>query len=274
MPLYRPSELNAFLESIGARPKKGLSQNFLIDGNIISKIVEKAGVQEGDLVLEIGPGPGALTEALLNAGAHVIAVEKDPKLAEALQRLSADRLEVHCIDILDFPLDTLPKKKLKVIGNLPYHITTPIIVKLLPLEHLFSSLLFMVQMEVGRRLTAKPSTPEYGSITLYTEYFADAELAIKVSKNSFYPVPKVDSAVVKLNLRPPPYVSNPEAYFAMCRRAFNQRRKILKSSLKELYEPKKIEKTLTNLHLSSLARPEELNLSQFIALFEGIASAE
>jgi 16S rRNA (adenine1518-N6/adenine1519-N6)-dimethyltransferase len=270
MPIYKPSELLQFLESLGISPRKGLSQNFLIDGNILRKIIEAANVQPGDLVLEIGPGPGSLTELLLAAGAKVIAVEKDPILAEALKRLNTNgNLEVFCQDIMEFPLQEVFKeqKKGKVIANLPYHLTTPIIAMLAPLNHLFSSLTLMVQDEVGRRFTASPGTPAYSSFTVFLEFYSNPSYAFKVSRNCFYPPPKVDSAVVHLALKTPPAIEDKRAFFDMTRTAFQQRRKMIKVSLKELYSSEKVMRALGELDLNPHARPEDLSLTQILSLY-------
>src|SRR5581483_10695297 len=131
MSIYKPSELQLFLSQLGIAPKKGLSQNFLIDGNILRKIVASAHVQPEDIILEIGPGPGSLTQIILETGAKVIAVEKDGILAQALERFKSplNKLEIYCADILEFPFEDHfhPDKKIKVIANLPYNVTTPIL---------------------------------------------------------------------------------------------------------------------------------------------------
>lgn len=272
MAIYKPSELREFLSKLGITPRKGLSQNFLIDGNIIRKIVKTAEVTSNDVVLEIGPGPGSLTEELINAGAKIIAVEKDPALAKALHRLKA--LEIHCEDILTFPVEKhfSNKQKGKVIANLPYHLTTPILTKLIPLHTLFSSIVVMVQEEVARRFTAKPKTSDYGSFTVFLNYYSEPHYAFKVSKHCFYPEPKVDSAVVVLKLRTPPTVSNEKKFFEMRRTAFEHRRKMLRASLKELYSPEAVTAALKKIGLNPKARPEELSLKEFIDLFEALRS--
>lgn len=270
MSIYKPAELHAFLDSLGISPQKRLSQNFLIDGNIIRKIVSTAEVSPGDLVLEIGPGPGGLTEVILDAGAHVCAVEKDRILAEALKRFEGP-LDVFCDDILHFPIEneiSTHGKKAKVIANLPYHLTTPILAHLMSLGHLFSSIVVMVQEEVARRFVAAPGTPEYSSFTLHLNFYSKPIYAFTVSKNCFYPKPKVDSAVVKFELRAPPEVSDQEAFFLMTRTAFAQRRKMLRKSLKELYGSEQVEQALADLSLNTQARPEELSLEEFLGLFE------
>lgn len=276
MPIYKPTELHQFLEELGVHPKKGLSQNFLIDGNILRKIVEAAHVAPGDLVVEIGPGPGSLTEVLLNSGAHVIAVEKDTVFAGALGRLKTDKnaLEVHCDDIMTFPLEETLKpylaqgKKAKVIANLPYHLTTPIIAQLVEQRHLFSTLVLMVQEEVGRRFVGKPRTGDYGSFTVFLNFYTHPSYAFTVSRQCFYPSPKVDSAVVVLELKEPPQVSDVEAFFKLTRTAFKQRRKMMRSSLRDLYPPQEMEESLSAIGHSPMARPEELSLDDFLKLFE------
>lgn len=230
-----------------------------------------AKVNATDTVLEIGPGPGSLTEALLETGARVIAVEKDRVLADALQRLNTpdNRLQVFCEDILTFPLESLAKdKKLKVIANLPYNVTTPILAKLVPLHDLFTSLTLMVQEEVARRFVGTPGTSAYSSFTIFLNYYSTPCYGFKVSHNCFYPPPNVESAIVCLNLHTPPKVSNQEEFFTMTRTSFEHRRKMLRASLKDLYGSENITKGLEACGLNPLARPEDLSLAQFIKLFE------
>lgn len=275
MPIYKPSELRLFLNELGIFPKKGLSQNFLIDKNIIRKIISASNVQPDDLILEIGPGPGSLTEALLETGAQVIAVEKDEILANALERLqtSSGQLSIFCQDIMKFPLEeeVLRKlktgKKAKVIANLPYHLTTPIIAQLALYHTLFSSLTVMVQDEVGRRMTAKPDTSEYSSFTVFLNFYTHPHYAFTVSHNCFYPAPKVDSAVVVLELHAPALPKEAaETFFQLTRTAFEHRRKMLRASLKELFPSEKTEQALQAIGQNPLARPEVLSLEEFIKL--------
>jgi 16S rRNA (adenine1518-N6/adenine1519-N6)-dimethyltransferase len=270
MAMYKPSELRQFLDGLGIHPKKSLSQNFLIDGNIINKIVKAADVQPGDLVVEIGSGPGSLTEALLKAGARVIAVEKDNLLAKELERLgSQPQLEVHCEDIMTFPLaDTLARegKKAKVIANLPYHLTTPIISLLVGMRDKISSIVVMVQEEVARRFIALPGTPDYGSYSLFLRFYTNPRYAFTVSRNCFYPVPNVESAVVRLDLKEPPAVKDEERFFLMTRTAFKQRRKAMRGSLREIYTPESMMNALATIGKGPLTRPEELSLEEFLEL--------
>lgn len=275
MPIYKPSELRLFLDQLGIFPKKGLSQNFLIDGNIIRKIVAISEVDSEDTILEIGPGPGSLTQALLATGAHVLAVEKDVVLAQALERLQTpdQKLTVFCHDILTFSLkeEILPLmhegQKAKVIANLPYHLTTPIIAQLIPLRELFFSLTIMLQEEVARRLTAQPGTPEYSSFTIFLNFYTTPHYAFTVSRNCFYPIPKVNSAVVVLKLREPPLTGNDATtFFQLTRTAFEHRRKMLRSSLKDLFPSQTIESALEAIGQNPLARPETLSLEHFLQL--------
>jgi 16S rRNA (adenine1518-N6/adenine1519-N6)-dimethyltransferase len=276
MAIYKPSELHQFLESLGIAPKKGLSQNFLIDGNILRKIASTANLNPQDIILEVGSGPGSLTEVLLDSGAHVVAVEKDEILAKALTRLQGleRRLEVHCEDIMKFPLEEalMPLlsqgQKAKVIANLPYHLTTPIIAQFVKQRHLFSSLILMVQEEVARRFTAQPKTSDYSSFTIFLQFYSNPRYAFTVSSSCFYPKPRVNSAIVVLELREPPVVSDEDSFFKMTRTAFEHRRKMLRSSLRSLYNPDKIEQELKAIGCSPLARPEELSLGEFLKLFE------
>jgi 16S rRNA (adenine1518-N6/adenine1519-N6)-dimethyltransferase len=280
MAIYKPTELIQFLTELGISPKKGLSQNFLIDGNIIRKIVSTAFVEPGDVVLEIGPGPGALTEALLEAGATVLAVEKDPILAKALNRIKVPtgHLEVFCDDIQHFPIEEVLKKylkkgqKAKVIANLPYHLTTSIVTRFVVLKEQFSKLVIMVQDEVARRYTSSSGGKEYGSITVFLNYYSNPQYAFRVSKNCFFPPPKIESAIVILELKDPPEVSDVEKFFILTRTAFEHRRKMLRSSLRELYPQEKITQALGSLGIDPQARPESLSLEHFIQLFEKLST--
>lgn len=273
--LYKPSELRRFLDELGISPKKGLSQNFLIDGNIIRKIISVSGVQEEDTILEIGPGPGSLTQALLETGATLVAVEKDRVLARALERLRKNphQLHIFCDDILSFPIQTELQgflragKKAKVIANLPYHLTTPILAQLIPMSKLFSSITVMVQEEVARRMTAQAGTADYGSLSLFLQFYTSPRYAFGVSRNCFYPIPKVDSAMVVLELREPPLATEETSFFfQLTRRAFAQRRKMLRSSLREIFPSHVIEQALTAIGESPTARPETLSLEKFLEL--------
>jgi len=266
--MYRPRDLHELLNVLGTGPKKSLSQNFLIDGNIIRKIVDTAKVAEGESVLEIGPGPGALTQELLARGAHVTAVEKDTYFAKHLSTIGG-HLQVFCQDILDFDFSRIGRTK--VIANLPYHITTPIVTKLVQQHAKIVSLVIMVQYEVAKRMVAKPGSKDYGSLTVFLNYHTDAALAFKVSRSCFHPKPKVDSAVVTLTLKEPPVISDSMRCLQLIRQAFGQRRKMLRKSWGEEFGPLAVVHALTKMNLPETARPEELSLEQFITLFEELS---
>jgi 16S rRNA (adenine1518-N6/adenine1519-N6)-dimethyltransferase len=277
--VYKPSELQDFLKERGLSAKKGLSQNFLIDGNIIQKIAALAKVQDDDFVIEIGPGPGALTQALLEKGAHVLAVELDSVFADALKRLQTPdhRLEILQADILKLPLlDILQKrngKKAKVVANLPYHITTPILTLLLPLSQWIESLTIMVQKEFADRMVGKTGTPEYSSFTVFLQFYSNVDGSFTVSPNCFYPRPKVHSSVVHCTLHPPLLASKEEeGFFQLTRAGFGQRRKMLRASLKDLYPPDKVEEALQKMGHPATERPEQLSIEEFLTLFNDLNS--
>lgn len=275
MPIYRPSELIQYLEQIGAYPKKGLSQNFLIDNNILKKILRLAELSSEDTVLEIGPGPGALSELIIEKGASLIAVEKDELFAKGLERLKKQNVSLFCADILQFPVEEqlekhLSKgKKAKVMANLPYNIATPIITHLVTLNQWISQMVVMVQEEVARRFVAHPGTKEYGSLSIFLQYYSQPKYGFRVSHNCFYPKPNVESAIVSFKLKTPKEEIDEEKFFPFVQTAFQQRRKTLRNSLKKFYSPEQLEETLLKLGHSPKARPEELSLQDFMCLFKG-----
>lgn len=271
MPLYRKSELIPYLESLGATAKKGLSQNFLVDGNIIDKILTASHMARGDTVLEIGPGPGALTDALIEKGANLIVVEIDRLFAAGIER-RGDNVRVIQGDFLKVDLDEiLPKgKKIRVIANLPYHITTPILAKIAPRMDLFASLTVMVQEEVGRRMTSKVGSEDYSSLSLFLHYYSDPKYVFRVSRHCFYPEPSVDSAVIHLELKEPPAIKRPDLFFGLTRAAFGKRRKMLRASLESLFPKERIVETLLDLGYSENTRPEELSLDDFLLIYKNL----
>ena len=275
--MHQPSTLLSFLKTNNLKAKKSLSQNFLVDGNILQKIITTAKVSSDDVVIEIGPGPGALTEQLLKTEATVIAIEKDTEFAKQLSRLQTpdNRLIIINKDVLDvsFPEILAPilskEKKAKVVANLPYHLTTPIMTSLLPLQDLFLSLTIMIQKEVAKRCVALPSTKDYSSLTIFIKYHGEAKYAFTVSSQCFFPKPKVDSAILQINLQPKPALSCSEDVFFTCiRTGFGQRRKMLTTSLKKLYPRETLVKALKEINLLETVRPENLSLENFILLTE------
>lgn len=271
MPLYKPSELHSFLNSHRLKAKKSLSQNFIIDGNVLRKILKSAAVQEKDFIIEIGPGPGALTEALLSAGAEVLAIEMDTNFAHSLKRLqTADqRLEIIEADVLEFPFKEHLKgrKKAKVISNLPYGICSPILEKLFPLSEMVTTLTLMVQKEFALRMAAKTHSADYSPLTLFVQSYSRICSHFSVSPRSFFPVPKVDSTVITLELKKQEEILYSEDFFSFIRTAFQKRRKTVSSSLRNFGSLEKIQKQLQEIGCSPYARPEELSLEEWRDLF-------
>ena len=260
------SQLLTFLNRIDRRPNKRLSQNFLIDQNVGEKIVRTAAPVAGEIVLEIGPGPGALTSLLLEKGARVVAVEKDPVLAKELTRLQTPdgRLTVISDDFLTFDFSPLkPHRNIKVIGNLPYHITTPILEKLFDARELFSTFTIMIQSEVATRMMASCGSKMFSSLSLFVQFHTQVNHAFKVSPSCFYPRPKVESTVLQLELKPPPLEATTH-FFSIVRRAFQQRRKMILSSLQSLYRKELLDKALDAAGIKWNARPEELSLAEWL----------
>lgn len=274
MSIYKPSVLKEFLRFSHTHPKKALSQNFLIDGNIVHKIITTAQIQAGDMVLEIGPGPGALTEALLEKGAIVTAIEKDFVFAEQLYRLKdLGNLTIQREDFLLFNLKKFldsKENKIKVVANLPYHITTPILLTLLPHYDKIESLTVMVQKEYADRMVAPSKTPDYSHLSLLVSFFCQAKLTFIINPSCFFPRPKIRSAIVYCKLNPPALNDDIDAFFFLTRSAFQQKRKMLRSSLKSLASREQIEQVLQSMNLPITSRPEELGLQEFISLFKQI----
>jgi len=270
MPLYRIQELNQFLSENGLQAKKGLSQNFLIDKNILDKMVAVAEVQEKDTVLEIGPGPGVLTEALLLKGAKVIAIEKDANFARLLPRLcekDSGKLVVYEDDALECDIERLVPPSSKIVANLPYQITAPLLGKLLPLYPAVSSVTVMVQKEVAERMTAKAGSKTFGHLSLFCQSYAELSYCFTVKNTCFSPAPKVDSAIVHCKLRAP-IGADMEHFLQFSRLAFQHKRKTLKANLKYFYLKETVERFFEDEHLSSNIRAEEIPAADLYRLWE------
>lgn len=271
MPLFHLGELRAFLEQHGLQAKKSLSQNFLIDGSTLNRILDTADIHEGDWVVEIGPGPGTLTEGLLKRGAHILAIEKDRLLAGLLPRLDpkGTLLEVIEGDALQFPYEQkLPERlragqKAKVVANLPYQAATALVLQLLPHHTLFSSIVVMVQEEVARRFTALPGGKDYGSLSLYSRFHSTPRYGFLVPSSAFYPRPKVESAIISFDLHPAVSSVDEGLLFGVIRQAFNYRRKMLRSSLRQMYGKEPLEKAFEACKFTGQERPEQLDLQAF-----------
>lgn len=273
----------AIMEKYGIRTKKSFGQNFLTDLNVLKNIVEAADITANDNVIEIGPGIGALTEQLAQAAGEVLALEIDQDLIPVLKEVLSpyDNVKVINQDVLQANLPELIKKEfkdpsrpIKVVANLPYYITSPILMNLLASPVEWATICVMMQKEVAQRLTAKPGTKQYGALTLAIEYQMQAKIAFDVSRKVFVPSPNVDSAIVVLTPRKNPLPVQPfdrQKLFGFIRGCFAHRRKSLWNNLqgvigKDPAVKEKMTSVLTQLDISPQIRPEKLTLEQFIEL--------
>ena len=258
--------------------QKRFGQNFLIDDFVIGKIIRAAEIDKTDTVLEIGPGIGTLTQYLAEAAEHVYAVEIDRNLIPILSETLADYDNVTVIneDILKTDIAAIAAKsksgRLKCVANLPYYITTPIIMELLEKRLPIDSITVMIQKEVAERIAAKPGTKDYGALTLAVNYYAQTYLAANVPPNCFIPRPNVGSAVIRLKVleRPSVEVKDEALMFRLIRASFNQRRKTLSNGIAnsvDLDIPKeRVEQALAAMNLPPTVRGETLSLEQFAEL--------
>ena len=267
-------ETNFILKKYNITANKNYGQNFLIDDNTVENIINYANITKNDLVIEIGPGLGTLTLPLLENAGKVICVELDPKMITILKdRFSLfDNFELLNNDILKVDLHELIKNnsnfsKVKVVANLPYYITTPIIMKLLEDKLNLTSITVMVQKEVAERLTSKPGGKETGAITYSINYYTNPQTILDVPKESFIPSPKVDSAVIHLEVLNEPKVKvlDEPLFFKTIKCAFLQKRKTLLNSLSNsgIADKQFIEKMLNTLNIDLKIRAEQLTLEDF-----------
>jgi 16S rRNA (adenine1518-N6/adenine1519-N6)-dimethyltransferase len=223
----RAEEVKAVLESIGKRPTKRLGQNFLLDDSVVSRSVGFADLSSEDTVLEIGPGLGNLTDELLKTGAKVVGVEQDLAFCKFLERRFGDRVRIVQADAVKAFLPEFNK----VVSNLPYQISSPITFKLLDIG--FDVAVLMLQREFAERMIAKPGTEDYGRLSVGVYYRADCEIMLRVPRHAFWPQPKVDSCVVRLVPKPPPFkLKDRQVFYDVTRAIFSHRRKKILNSLK------------------------------------------
>ncbi|WP_409296405.1 16S rRNA (adenine(1518)-N(6)/adenine(1519)-N(6))-dimethyltransferase RsmA [Peribacillus sp. SCS-26] len=278
-----PIRTKAILEKHGFSFKKSLGQNFLIDTNILKRIVDFAGLTEESGAIEIGPGIGALTEQLARNSKKVLAFEIDqrllPILGETLEPY--ENVEIIHQDVLKADLGEVIQEKfesaadLMVVANLPYYVTTPIIMKILEDRLPIRGIVVMLQKEVADRISAKPGTKEYGSLSIAIQYYTEAETVLIVPKTVFVPQPNVDSAVIRLTMRKEPavQVSNEEFFFTITRASFAQRRKTILNNLVSGFDAGKEKKDLIITALSEAGidpsrRGETLSIQEFALLSE------
>lgn len=267
-----PAAVRALLKERGLSPNKSLGQNFLCDANIIRKIADAAGVSRDDAVLEIGPGLGALTRELCDRAKRVVAVEIDSGLAEVLKDTLSDKDNATVLheDFLKCDLTELHKAlgggPFRVAANLPYYITTPIIMRLLESGLPVQSMSFLIQKEVAERMAAAPKNKSYGSLSIAVQYHTDVSVVLNVPRGCFLPPPGVDSVVVRLEKRPPKVsVPSEEDFFKITRAAFAMRRKTLVNNLSAGLgiSKERAEGLLKAAGLPVTVRGEELSLEQF-----------
>ncbi len=258
------------LEEAGLSPKRKFGQNFVVDDNITAKIARLAGLARGDRVLEIGPGLGALTEALLGVGCQVTALEID----EALVGILAQRRELEGVQIVQgdalvvdlAALTPLDRGPWACVANLPYNVATPLVLRILEDVPSIARLLVMVQAEVADRLVASPGDEAYGGVSVRVAFHAEASIVGKVPPSVFFPRPRVESALVAIERRGSvavdPQVATEDEIFALVRLAFGQRRKMLRRSLAGVVD----EQAFSDAGVASTQRPEELDVHAFAAL--------
>lgn len=260
------------------KAQKKYGQNFLTDDGVLDEIVEAAGVCDKDHIVEIGPGLGALTKRLAEKASHVTAIEIDTQMIPVLDEVleGFDNTRVICADVLKTDMkeiaETYPGEDVKVVANLPYYITTPIVTSLLESGIHYKSITVMVQTEVAERMQTGPGSKDYGALSLAVQYYSKPEIMIDVPPECFYPMPGVGSSVIKLDLyeEPPVKASNPEFMFRIIKASFMQRRKTMQNALQNNPDTKisreKTVEALEKLGLDPMIRGEALTLEQFAGL--------
>lgn len=291
-----PQQIRDFFQIHQTRPKKQLGQNFLVNPEVLKIILEAGELTDTDTVIEIGAGLGYLTEAIAQRAQRVIAVEVDallyntlaahfaiyqnPELAHPkssttpeIKLLNADILKLELHTLLE-PVGTA--RACKVIANLPYSITTPILWKLLDRYTQIHSCVLMMQKEVAERIVAEPGGKDYGALTIGVAYYAEAIHIATLSPENFYPAPKVDSAILKLEMRETPKVTveNEEFFFKMVRTTFRMRRKMLKNTLVRLTPAEILENAFKELGIAPERRAETLDITEFAALANFLSAAQ
>ena len=266
---YSPRKMQEKLDTNSFKFKKVFGQNFIVDKNIIDNIIEKASIDKDTLVIEIGPGAGSLTYKLCENAKNVLCYEIDEKLKDIL---SDNLKEYNNVEIIykDFlkanVLEDLKKydyKKIYVVANLPYYITTPIITKLIEDKINVEKIVVMVQKEVGDRFKAKPGTKDYSSLSIFLNYYFDISKILDVSRNVFMPKPNVDSIVLEFRQKEVKKNVNEDIFFKLIRDSFKQKRKTLRNNLKD-YDLDTIKKVLKKYNLDLSVRAENLSMDIFI----------
>jgi 16S rRNA (adenine1518-N6/adenine1519-N6)-dimethyltransferase len=269
---YSPKKMKELLEKNGFSLKKKFGQNFIIDENVINSIIDKSKIDKDTLVIEVGPGAGSLTYKLGISAKNVICYEIDTTLENVLKENTRDLNNVKIIyqdflkaNVLD-DIKGYEYKKLYFVANLPYYITTPIIIKIIEDCIPVDKMVFMVQKEVGNRFKALPGSKEYGSLSVYLNYYFDVKKILDISRHVFMPEPNVDSIIVEFSKKENLLaVKNEEVFFKLIRDSFTQKRKTLRNNLKG-YDLEKIEEVLNRHKLDLSVRAEQLSTEIFIEI--------
>jgi 16S rRNA (adenine1518-N6/adenine1519-N6)-dimethyltransferase len=260
------------LKTFGIHSSKRLGQNFLVDETVVNNIVKGAAISPEDTVLEIGPGIGTLTQGLAETGAEVIAVELDRRLIDVMGKTLSGYSNVRIIhgDILKLDISReIPAKTFKVVANLPYYITTPIVMGLLEQRLPMEVLVTMVQKEVAERMVAAPGGKDYGALSVAVQYYTDPTILFHVPPSAFIPAPKVESAVIRCLVRrePPVPVKDEKIFFRTVRASFAQRRKTLANNLKNVgIADQDLKDILAEAGIDGTRRGETLSLAEFAAI--------
>jgi 16S rRNA (adenine1518-N6/adenine1519-N6)-dimethyltransferase len=269
------------LSEYGLVPRKRWGQHFLVDRNIINKVVRTADLEKGDVVLEIGPGLGEMTLALARLVKKVIAVEIDRKLVKILKERTAELSNIMVIegDVLKVTFEQLccqGHQKLKVVANLPYQISTPLLFRFIESKQLFSTLTLMLQREVAERMIAPPGGKDYGPLSIFTQSVSDLSIQFYIKPSAFFPPPKVESAVIHMVWKERPLVTTEEEgwFKKVVKGCFSYRRKRLINGLRhaDLPLPADLERRIEKIGIDSMRRPETLTIQEFVRLADGLRS--
>lgn len=249
-------------------PRKSLGQNFLISPAVRDKIIAACDPGSDDTVVEIGPGKGVLSRVLVQKAGQVILVEKDRRMADFLkEELTATEAVLENKDILTYPLPNVPQKIL-LIGNIPYNISTPIIEYAIAQRERIRSCFFTVQREFGHRLAAQPGSKEYGSLSVYAQFYADVRVLFAIKNTAFFPVPKVHSCFVRMDFRSPRYrLREEEKFFRFVQQIFTQRRKTLLNAVPFAGDKQTLREVLDACGIDPKARAETLSIEDFVGLY-------
>ncbi|KNF09812.1 ribosomal RNA small subunit methyltransferase A [Gottschalkia purinilytica] len=282
--LHSPNAIKEIMEKYGFKFSKSLGQNFLIDGNIIEKICDKSEITKEDGIIEVGPGIGALTQQLCEKAGKVVSVELDKTLIPILkdtlkdydnfELVHGDILKVNINEIIE---DRLKGLNVKVVANLPYYITTPIIMRLLEERLAIEKIVVMVQKEVAVRMKASPGNKDYGALSVAVQYYSKPEIIVNVPKNVFIPKPNVDSAVIMLDVydKPQVNVKDEKTMFEIVRAAFGKRRKTILNALSSSslrLEKDEINEILNKCNIDPKKRGEVLSIEDFANIANNIYS--